>query len=113
MRRTGHGRTAGGLLVSFETSTGAEKIEVDQVLVAIGRRPVTEDAGLARIANWVCASLTYCSDATSDYAVTFYFRKSGQELRKRFTFIICSSASGANILCICTDTARALVWRSR
>ena len=40
-------RTAGGLLVSFETSTGAEKIEVDQVLVAIGRRPVTEDAGLA------------------------------------------------------------------
>jgi dihydrolipoamide dehydrogenase len=40
-------RTEGGLLVSFETRTGAEKIEVDQVLVAIGRRPVTEDAGLA------------------------------------------------------------------
>jgi dihydrolipoyl dehydrogenase len=40
-------RTEGGLLVSFETRTGAEKIEVDQVLVAIGRRPLTEDAGLA------------------------------------------------------------------
>ena len=41
------GRTEGGLLVSFETGSGAEKIEVDQVLVAIGRRPATEDAGLA------------------------------------------------------------------
>ncbi len=40
-------RTDGGLLVSFETKSGGEKIEVDQVLVAIGRRPVTEDAGLA------------------------------------------------------------------
>jgi dihydrolipoamide dehydrogenase len=40
-------RTDGGLLVSFETQSGAEKIEVDKVLVAIGRRPVTEDAGLA------------------------------------------------------------------
>ncbi len=39
-------RTDGGLLVSFETKTGAEKIEVDKVLVAIGRRPVTEDIGL-------------------------------------------------------------------
>jgi dihydrolipoamide dehydrogenase len=39
-------RTEGGLLVSFETSRGAEKAEVDQVLVAIGRRPVTEDIGL-------------------------------------------------------------------
>jgi dihydrolipoyl dehydrogenase len=38
-------RTDGGLLVSFETKAGAEKIEVDKVLVAIGRRPVTEDAG--------------------------------------------------------------------
>jgi len=38
-------RTNGGLLVSFETANGAEKIEVDQVLVAIGRRPVTEDIG--------------------------------------------------------------------
>lgn len=40
-------RTEKGLLVSFETKAGAEKIEVDQVLVAIGRRPLTEDAGLA------------------------------------------------------------------
>jgi dihydrolipoamide dehydrogenase len=39
-------RTGGGLLVSFETKSGAEKIEVDQVLVAIGRRPATEDIGL-------------------------------------------------------------------
>jgi dihydrolipoamide dehydrogenase len=38
-------RTNSGLLVSFETAKGAEKIEVDQVLVAIGRRPVTEDIG--------------------------------------------------------------------
>ena len=35
-----------GVVVSFETPNGAEKIEVDQVLVAIGRRPVTEDLGL-------------------------------------------------------------------
>ena len=39
-------RTGGGLLVSFETKTGAEKFEVDQVLVAIGRRPATENIGL-------------------------------------------------------------------
>jgi dihydrolipoamide dehydrogenase len=39
-------RSNGGLLVSFETKSGAEKIEVDQVLVAIGRRPVTDDIGL-------------------------------------------------------------------
>jgi dihydrolipoamide dehydrogenase len=39
-------RTDGGLLVSFETKGGAEKIEVDQVLVAIGRGPATEDMGL-------------------------------------------------------------------
>jgi len=39
--------TDGGVLVPFETPGGAEKIEVDQVLIAIGRRPVTEDAGLA------------------------------------------------------------------
>jgi dihydrolipoamide dehydrogenase len=38
-------RTNDGVLVSFETKHGAEKIEVDQVLVAIGRRPVTEDIG--------------------------------------------------------------------
>jgi len=37
----------GGLLVTFETSDGSHKIEVDQVLVAIGRRPLTEDCGLA------------------------------------------------------------------
>jgi dihydrolipoamide dehydrogenase len=41
LERSGH-----GLLVSFETTSGAEKLEVDQVLVAIGRRPVTQDIGL-------------------------------------------------------------------
>ena len=39
--------SAGGLLVAFETPKATEKIEVDQVLVAIGRRPVSEDIGLA------------------------------------------------------------------
>jgi dihydrolipoamide dehydrogenase len=39
-------RTEGGLLVGFETAKGTEKIEVDQVLVSIGRRPVTDDLGL-------------------------------------------------------------------
>jgi dihydrolipoamide dehydrogenase len=39
-------RTEGGLLVTFEAPNGAHKIEVDQVLVSIGRRPLTEDAGL-------------------------------------------------------------------
>jgi len=39
-------RTGSGVVVPFETKTGAEKIEVDQVLVAIGRRPATEDCGL-------------------------------------------------------------------
>jgi dihydrolipoamide dehydrogenase len=39
-------RSNGELVVSFETKTGAEKIEVDQVLVAIGRRPLTENIGL-------------------------------------------------------------------
>jgi len=38
-------RTNNGLLVPFETKKGAEKIEADQVLVSIGRRPVTEDIG--------------------------------------------------------------------
>jgi dihydrolipoyl dehydrogenase len=38
-------RTSDGLLVSFETGNKAEKIEVDQVLVAIGRRPYTDDIG--------------------------------------------------------------------
>jgi dihydrolipoamide dehydrogenase len=37
--------TAGGVLVPFDTPNGSEKIEVDQVLVAIGRRPATEDIG--------------------------------------------------------------------
>ena len=31
----------------FETPKGSDKIEVDQVLVSIGRRPVTEDIGAA------------------------------------------------------------------
>ncbi|MGE3286568.1 MAG: dihydrolipoyl dehydrogenase [Pseudonocardia sp.] len=37
--------TASGVLVPFETPRGSEKIEVDQVLVSIGRRPATEDIG--------------------------------------------------------------------
>ena len=40
-------RSADGLVVAFETPKATEKIEVDQVLVAIGRRPVSEDMGLA------------------------------------------------------------------
>jgi dihydrolipoamide dehydrogenase len=39
-------RTDGGLVVGFETASGTEKIEVDQVLVSIGRRPVTDGLGL-------------------------------------------------------------------
>ena len=39
--------TSDGVMVPFETPQGAEKLEVEQVLVAIGRRPVTEDMGLA------------------------------------------------------------------
>ena len=35
-----------GLVVGFESAGATEKIEVDQVLVAIGRRPVTDDIGL-------------------------------------------------------------------
>ena len=35
-----------GVVVPFETPDGSSKIEVDQVLIAIGRRPLTEDAGL-------------------------------------------------------------------
>ena len=34
-------------MVPFETPKGSDKIEVDQVLVSIGRRPVTEDIGAA------------------------------------------------------------------
>ena len=37
----------GGVIVPFETPKGSEKIEVDQVLVSIGRRPATEDIGAA------------------------------------------------------------------
>jgi dihydrolipoamide dehydrogenase len=40
-------KSNGGLVLGFETKGGSEKIEVDQVLVAIGRRPVSEDMGLA------------------------------------------------------------------
>jgi dihydrolipoamide dehydrogenase len=39
--------TDGGIVLSYETADGAEKIEVDQVLVAIGRRPLSEDLGLS------------------------------------------------------------------
>jgi dihydrolipoamide dehydrogenase len=38
-------RTGNGVLVPFETPKGSDKIEVDQVLVSIGRRPATEDIG--------------------------------------------------------------------
>jgi dihydrolipoamide dehydrogenase len=38
--------TRNGVVVPFEHAGGTEKIEVDQVLVAIGRRPTTEDMGL-------------------------------------------------------------------
>ena len=37
--------TSNGVLVPFETPKGSEKIEVDQVLVSIGRSPVTETVG--------------------------------------------------------------------
>jgi dihydrolipoamide dehydrogenase len=39
--------TADGLVIPVESPNGSEKIEVDQVLVSVGRRPVTEDCGLA------------------------------------------------------------------
>ena len=39
--------TSNGLLVPYETPKGSEKLEVDQILVAIGRRPVSEGMGLA------------------------------------------------------------------
>jgi dihydrolipoamide dehydrogenase len=39
--------TSNGLLIPFETPKGSDKIEVDQLLVSIGRRPVTENMGLA------------------------------------------------------------------
>ena len=37
--------TSNGVLVPFETPKGTQKIEVDQVLVSIGRRPVTDTIG--------------------------------------------------------------------
>ena len=37
--------TETGVIVPFETPKGSDKIEVDQVLVSIGRRPVTEGIG--------------------------------------------------------------------
>jgi dihydrolipoamide dehydrogenase len=37
--------TGNGVVVPYETPKGSEKIEVDQVLVSIGRRPLTEDIG--------------------------------------------------------------------
>jgi dihydrolipoamide dehydrogenase len=37
--------TGDGVIVPFETPKGSDKIEVDQVLVSIGRRPATEDIG--------------------------------------------------------------------
>jgi dihydrolipoamide dehydrogenase len=38
-------RTGDGVVVPFETPKGSEKIEVDQVLVSIGRLPATKDIG--------------------------------------------------------------------
>jgi dihydrolipoamide dehydrogenase len=40
-------RTGDGVVVPFETPKGSEKIEVDQVLVSIGRVPATKDIGAA------------------------------------------------------------------
>jgi dihydrolipoamide dehydrogenase len=37
--------TSNGIVVPYETPKGSDKIEVDQVLVSIGRRPLTEDIG--------------------------------------------------------------------
>jgi dihydrolipoamide dehydrogenase len=45
-RVTAPERSDGGLVVGFEAGGTTEKIEVDQVLVAIGRRPVVDDIGL-------------------------------------------------------------------
>jgi dihydrolipoamide dehydrogenase len=45
-RVTAPERSDGGLVVGFEAGGSTEKIEVDQVLVAIGRRPVVDDIGL-------------------------------------------------------------------
>jgi dihydrolipoamide dehydrogenase len=40
-------RSDSGLIVPFESDGESSKLEVDQVLVAIGRLPLTDDAGLA------------------------------------------------------------------
>jgi dihydrolipoamide dehydrogenase len=40
-------RTGSGLMLPFETPTVSDKIEVDQVLIAIGRIPASADMGLA------------------------------------------------------------------
>ncbi|MBS4730359.1 dihydrolipoyl dehydrogenase [Mycobacterium sp. SM1] len=40
-------RSDGGVVLGFEANGTPEKIEVDQVLVAVGRRPATADMGLA------------------------------------------------------------------
>ncbi len=40
-------KSSGGMVLGFEVNGVSEKIEVDQVLVAVGRRPVSEDMGLA------------------------------------------------------------------
>lgn len=40
-------RSEGGIVLGFEANGSSEKIEVDQVLVATGRRPVSADMGLA------------------------------------------------------------------
>ena len=40
-------QTANGVVIGFESPKGSEKIEVDQVLVSVGRRPVTADCGFA------------------------------------------------------------------
>jgi dihydrolipoamide dehydrogenase len=45
-RVTAPERSDGGLVVGFEAAGSTEKIEVDQVLVAIGRKPVVHDIGL-------------------------------------------------------------------
>jgi dihydrolipoamide dehydrogenase len=45
-RVTAPERSDGGLVVGFESGGATEKIEVDQVLVAIGRRPITDGIGL-------------------------------------------------------------------
>jgi dihydrolipoamide dehydrogenase len=37
--------TGSGIIVPFETPKGSDKLEVDQVLVSIGRRPATDDIG--------------------------------------------------------------------